>query len=72
MALVKCPDCGRDVSDKAPTCPNCGRPMADSRVMDTRVHGRGEGLFMKSLNVGCAFILIILVLAIIMIAVAQG
>jgi zinc-ribbon domain len=26
MALVKCPDCGRDVSDSAPACPNCGRP----------------------------------------------
>ena len=27
MALIKCPDCGRDVSDVAPSCPNCGRPM---------------------------------------------
>ena len=28
MALVKCPDCGRDISDLAPACVNCGRPMA--------------------------------------------
>jgi hypothetical protein len=28
MALVKCVDCGRDVSDAAPSCPQCGRPMA--------------------------------------------
>ena len=28
MALVKCPDCGRDVSDQAPACVGCGRPMA--------------------------------------------
>ncbi|HEY0148663.1 MAG TPA: zinc ribbon domain-containing protein [Allosphingosinicella sp.] len=28
MALVKCEDCGRDVSDRAPTCPNCGAPVA--------------------------------------------
>lgn len=27
MALVKCPDCGRDVSTAATTCPQCGRPM---------------------------------------------
>ena len=26
MALTKCPDCGKDVSDVAPSCPNCGRP----------------------------------------------
>ena len=24
MALIKCPECGREVSDTAPTCPNCG------------------------------------------------
>jgi len=28
MALVKCPDCGRDVSDQAPACVGCGRPLA--------------------------------------------
>jgi hypothetical protein len=28
MALVKCEDCGRDVSDRAPACPNCGAPVA--------------------------------------------
>src|SRR5437867_1919166 len=28
MALVKCPDCGRDVSTAAAACPQCGRPMA--------------------------------------------
>jgi hypothetical protein len=26
MALVICPDCGKQISDKAPACPNCGRP----------------------------------------------
>jgi hypothetical protein len=28
VALVKCPDCGRDVSDQAPACIGCGRPSA--------------------------------------------
>lgn len=27
MALLKCPECKHDVSDKALTCPNCGYPM---------------------------------------------
>jgi Host cell surface-exposed lipoprotein len=27
MALVKCEDCGHDVSTEAASCPNCGRPM---------------------------------------------
>ena len=24
MALIKCPECGSDISDKATSCPNCG------------------------------------------------
>jgi hypothetical protein len=28
VALIKCPDCGRDVSDLAPACLGCGRPIA--------------------------------------------
>ncbi len=24
MALIKCPNCGKDISDKAPVCPGCG------------------------------------------------
>ena len=27
MALIKCPECGREVSDKAATCPDCGFPI---------------------------------------------
>jgi hypothetical protein len=28
MALVKCVECGTEVSDKAPACPKCGAPQA--------------------------------------------
>lgn len=28
MALIKCPQCNRQVSDKAPACPQCGYPVA--------------------------------------------
>lgn len=27
MALIKCPECGTEVSDKAATCPKCAYPM---------------------------------------------
>ena len=27
MALIKCSECGREVSDKAPACPQCGAPI---------------------------------------------
>ena len=27
MALIKCRECGKDVSDSATACPNCGYPL---------------------------------------------
>ena len=27
MALIKCPECGKDVSTKAKACPHCGYPI---------------------------------------------
>lgn len=34
MALIKCPECGRQISDKANICPNCGHPIAYENVKD--------------------------------------
>lgn len=28
MALINCPECGKEISDKAPSCPNCGCPIS--------------------------------------------
>jgi len=28
MAMMDCPECGKQVSDKAPACPDCGMPIA--------------------------------------------
>ena len=27
MALINCPECGKEISDKAVACPNCGNPI---------------------------------------------
>lgn len=37
MALIPCPECGSEVSDKAPTCPKCGVPIADA-PKDVLIH----------------------------------
>ena len=34
MALVRCPDCGKEISDAAPSCIHCGRPRAAQIVGD--------------------------------------
>lgn len=28
MALINCPECGKEISDKAISCPNCGVPLS--------------------------------------------
>lgn len=30
MALISCPECSKEISDKASNCPNCGYPVAMS------------------------------------------
>ena len=30
MALIKCEECGKEISDKAASCPNCGAPVAST------------------------------------------
>lgn len=27
MALISCPECGKEISDKAVACPHCGNPI---------------------------------------------
>ena len=31
MALIKCPECGKEISDKANKCPNCGCPTKNKK-----------------------------------------
>lgn len=34
MALIKCPECEKEISDKAPACPHCGCPLTDDVVVN--------------------------------------
>ena len=29
MAMIKCPECGKEISDRAEVCPGCGYPVKD-------------------------------------------
>ena len=61
MALMKCPECGREVSDQAPACPGCGYPIAaplpardrnGDRVTDvTNTVGKVAGIWLATLAV---------------------
>lgn len=47
MALIKCPECNHEVSEKAPTCPKCGHPINREKVETeedrVRVRGKNKG-----------------------------
>lgn len=36
MALIKCDECGKDVSNKAIACPYCGNPIAEKQSVVTK------------------------------------
>ena len=35
MAMILCPECGKDISDRAVTCPHCGFPIGSLHGDDT-------------------------------------
>lgn len=34
MALISCPDCGTQVSDKATSCPKCACPLKETTLIE--------------------------------------
>lgn len=31
MATIKCPECGKEISDRAAACPYCAFPIAEAK-----------------------------------------
>jgi len=51
MSLINCPECGKQVSSKAPACPGCGNPISPApapapvKVVTQGGGGGGCGVF---------------------------
>ncbi|WP_278974864.1 zinc ribbon domain-containing protein [Alistipes finegoldii] len=54
MSLVKCPECGKEISNQAASCPNCGMPMQQATVKPVPISHQSEDLLhcpkCKSIN----------------------
>ena len=51
MSLIRCPECGNSISDKAEKCPHCGLPAAYfSSLNQPTAHVEEEGLDYKNLQ----------------------
>ena len=37
MGIINCPECGKQISDKAISCPGCGFPMKKNRTLNSKV-----------------------------------
>lgn len=69
MALIDCPECGTQVSDRAEKCLRCAYPIsanlsnnrnAQNRTETNVVVKSGEGCFLQTLNTGCMIIAVLI------------
>ena len=42
MALIKCPECQKEISDKAHICPHCGYPIEEQTIEEKEGQAIGE------------------------------
>lgn len=52
MALIKCGECGKEISSKAVACPNCGAPLQEVQPVTIRNPRRSSG---------CSIVMLILI-----------
>ena len=50
MALIKCPECDKQISDKAHSCPNCGCPMSANMVEVTNNYGAKKYIYVGTIG----------------------
>lgn len=54
MALITCPECGKQISDKATACPGCGSPVTAKKI---KVHfWRKKNLLSGVANTGTVMV----------------
>lgn len=71
MALIKCPECGREISDQAEICINCGIKIAGMENLHEIVKKKEEEMSQEKSSEGtplvAIFILVIIVISIVII-----
>ena len=64
MALINCPECSKEVSDKAPACPNCGVVLnaSSTEKVHSVIWGWWMGLLCLLGFAGTGFVMSVLLL----------
>ncbi len=56
MALTRCPECGKEISEQAQTCPHCGNPLRPVVVEKTSKHWKVAKLISWVVLVGGGYL----------------
>jgi len=74
MALINCPECNTQISDRAEKCIKCAYPINAKRIQGSNnmssssnqttvsVKSSKEGCFLQTLNTGCVIVAIIIMI----------
>ena len=52
MALINCPECGKEISDQAVSCPNCGMPLVKTQQILPKNRGNKKVVAIIAIIVG--------------------
>ena len=53
--LIKCDDCGGQVSRRAATCPHCGAPQTATVLIASHISDQGHLLFLENASSGSTY-----------------
>jgi len=65
MALIACPECGKEISDTASSCPNCGAPIAQKNETKSTITTR-------KLNLQKLFAVLVIIISLIALIALKG
>lgn len=52
MALIKCPECGKEISDKSDKCIHCGFPLRSTPIIQENINGKYYDVtFLRDTNI---------------------
>ena len=75
MALIQCPECGKEISDKVTACPHCGYPLVEEQVQPASpqaVELTGINLSVKNPQKSKKFLIYATVVVCVIVAVVVG
>jgi len=64
MTLIRCPECGKKVSDAATHCPKCGQPFTPDMVADIKKKEAEEEKRDEKIGIGCLVVFLVAVIII--------